>query len=301
MIPGPVFNFELLTTARRGRFYLLRSAYALILLLILWVIYSGWLAENGVELTAKQVGWFALSAFCGIAVAQMVLVLTLTPALVSGVIADEKQRKTLHYLLASRLTGPEIVIGKLMARMLHVGVLLGVCLPVLSLLVLLGGVDPLMIMLVCGAAGSTAWFLAALSIWVSTIARRAREALFISYGLEFLWLFLPVIARQSPALGWPLVDRVIDTAIDWLAASSPVEIARELLYAVQSGSTSLAGSLVVMSELQAVAGLVLTVLAAWQVRPIFRAQQEAAGVRRGILGALTGRRSGRLWSRPALG
>src|SRR3954466_15670261 len=165
MIPGPVFTFELLTTARRGRFYLLRSAYALILLLILWVIYSGWLAENGVELTAKQVGWFALSAFCGVAVGQMVLVLTLTPALVSGVIADEKQRKTLHYLLASRLSGPEIVIGKLLARMLHALVLLAVSLPVFSLLVLLGGVDPLVIVLACGGAASTAWFLAALSIW----------------------------------------------------------------------------------------------------------------------------------------
>src|SRR4051794_18904087 len=239
MIPGPVFNFELLTTARRGRFYLLRSAYALILLLILWVIYSGWLAENGVELTAKQVGWFALSAFCGIAVAQMVLVLTLTPALVSGVIADEKQRKTLHYLLASRLTGPEIVIGKLMARMLHVGVLLAVSLPVLSLLVLLGGVDPLMIVLVCGAAASTAWFLAALSIWVSTIARGARRALFISYGIGFLWLFLPVSVRQSPSVGWPIAAQVIDNAMDWLGASSAIDIARELLCEIQSGSTTL--------------------------------------------------------------
>ena len=130
------------------------------------------------------------------------------------------------------------MIGKLLARMLHVGVLLGVSLPVLSLLVLLGGVDPLMIVLACGAAASTAWFLAALSIWVSTIARRAREALFITYGLEFLWLFLPVIVRQSPSAGWPIADQVIDTAMDWLGASSPVEIAREFLYAIQSGSTS---------------------------------------------------------------
>jgi ABC-type transport system involved in multi-copper enzyme maturation permease subunit len=164
----------------------MRTAYALVLLLILWVIYEGWLAEAGVELSAKQVGWFAFTAFCGNSVSQMVLVLTLTPALVAGVIADEKRRKTLHYLLASRLTGPEIVVGKLLARMLHVGVLLGVSFPVLSMLVLLGGIDPLLIVLACGAAASTAWFLAALSTWVSTIARRAREALFITYGLEFL-------------------------------------------------------------------------------------------------------------------
>ena len=113
------------------------------------------------------------------------------------------------------------MVGKLLARMLHVGVLLGVSLPVLSMLVLLGGVDPLMILLACGAAASTAWFMAALSIWVSTIARRAREALFISYGLEFLWLFLPVIVRQSPSVGWPIADQVIPAAVTRSAAFVP--------------------------------------------------------------------------------
>jgi ABC-type transport system involved in multi-copper enzyme maturation permease subunit len=302
MIPGPVFHSELLTTARRGRYYLLRSAYALTLLLILWAIYSVWLAETGVSLSTNQAGWFALSAFGGLAVGQMILVLTLTPALVSGVIADEKRRKTLHYLLASRLTGPEIVIGKLLARMLHVGVLLGVSLPVLSMLVLFGGVDPLLILLACGAAASTAWFLAALSIWVSTIARRAREALFISYGIEFLWLFLPVMVRYSPSVGWPIADQVLGTAMDWMAASSPVEVGREkIFFGALSGPISLAASLVQMIQLQAIAGAILTALAAWQVRPVFRAQEGAGSTRRGLLGALTRRRSGRIWSRPALG
>jgi ABC-type transport system involved in multi-copper enzyme maturation permease subunit len=303
MIPGPVFNFELLTTARRGRYYLLRSAYALTLLLILWAIYSVWLAETvavGTE-PARQAGWFALAAFGGLAVGQMILVLTLTPALVSGVIADEKRRKTLHYLLASRLSGPEIVIGKLLARMLHIGVLLAVSLPVLSMLVLLGGVDPLLILLVCGAAASTAWFLAALSIWVSTIARRAREALFISYGIEFLWLFLPVMDRYSPSVGWPILDQALGTAMDWLAASSPVEVGRDILYSAMWGSSSLVASLVTLIQLQSVAGAILTALAAWQVRPIFRAQEGAVAVRRGLLGVLTTRRSRRLWSRPPLG
>ena len=39
-----------------------------------------------------------------------------------------------------------------------------------------------------------------------------------------------------------------------------------------------------MIQLQLVAGAILTALAAWQVRPIFRAQQEAGGARRGFLG-----------------
>ena len=68
-------------------------------------------------------------------------------------------------------------------------------LPVLSLLVLFGGVDPRLVLLSCGATLSTGWFLASLSIWVSTIARRVREAFFIAFGLECLWLFSPLILR----------------------------------------------------------------------------------------------------------
>ena len=66
-------------------------------------------------------------------------VLVLTPAIVAGVIADEKQRKTLQYLMVSRLNSAEIVLGKLFARLLHIGVFLAIGLPVMSLTSLFGG------------------------------------------------------------------------------------------------------------------------------------------------------------------
>ena len=86
-----------------------------------------------------------------IAIGQEILVLVLTPPLVAGVIADEKQRKTLHYLMASRLSSAEIVLGKLLVRMLYVTVLLGVSLPVLSLLVLMGESTRGLVLLSVGA------------------------------------------------------------------------------------------------------------------------------------------------------
>jgi ABC-type transport system involved in multi-copper enzyme maturation permease subunit len=300
LIPGPVCNFELLTTARRGRFYVMRAAYALVLLSIFWVVYAGWSAEVQNELTPKQMSWLAVICFCSVALAQMVLVLALTPALVAGVIADEKQRRTLHYLLASRLSGAEIVIGKLLARMLHVAVLLAVGLPVLSLLVLLGGIDPALVVLACGAAASTAWFLAALAIWVSTIARRAREALFIAYGLEFLWLFIPLTATWSFSVGWPVVDQIIETLTHALGLSGPIEPGRQFLFALMSAKSSPVPSLITMIECQFCAGAVLAALAAWQVRPVFRAQEGSVARWRWLRNMRYRRRSKRHWSRPAL-
>jgi len=306
MLPGPVFNFELLGTARRSRFYLVRAFYVAILLVMLWAIHAGWTSETGGELPSHLVGWFAFSTFCAIAVGQEILVLALTPSLVAGVIADEKQRKTLHYLLASRLTGPEIVLGKLLVRMLYVGVLLGVSLPVLSLLVLMGGVDPRLVLLACGATFSTAWFLAALSIWVSTIARRVREAFFIAYGLEGLWLFSPLILRNLSISRWPAFDSAMAWLADWVGYSSPLEVGRRLLFGVVGGGLSGLSLLELvgwMIGLQAAFGLVLAVLAAWQLRPIFRCQDGGGGVRaaRGIRSILSSRRRWRLWRRPSLG
>src|SRR5262249_43268618 len=149
----------------------------------------------------------------------------LTPALVAGVIAEEKQRKTLHYLLASRLSSTEIVVGKLAARMLHVGVFLAIGLPVTSLLSLFGGVDPLAVVLVFAGTLSTALFLSALAILVSTHARRPREAITIAYSLELVWFVGPTtVASALSAAGgnWSRFYEVIRPVVDWIGPTSPL-------------------------------------------------------------------------------
>jgi ABC-type transport system involved in multi-copper enzyme maturation permease subunit len=247
----------------------------MVLLVILWSIHATWASEAGGTLPSHLVNWFAFSTFCGITIGQEILVLALTPTLVAGVIADEKQRKTLNYLLASRLSSPEIVLGKLLVRMLYVGVLLGVSLPILSLLVLLGGIDPRLVVLACAATFSAAWFLAALSIWVSTIARRVREACFIAYGLEILWLLWPMIVRNISTGRWPWLDSALGWLGDWVGASSPLEVGRRFFWDILGGGISrltILESVGWMIGLQAVFGIFLALLAAWQLRPIFRRQ-----------------------------
>jgi ABC-2 family transporter protein len=276
MLPGPVFNFELMATARRNRFYLTRAFYAVILFLILWAVHSAWTSETSGELATQMVPWFAFSTFCAITIGQEILVLLLTPALVAGVIADEKQRKTLHYLMASQLNSAEIVVGKLLVRMLYVTVLLGVSLPVLSLLVLMGGIDPRLVLLSVGATLSTGWFLASLSIWVSTIAKRVREAFFIAFGLECLWLISPFILRRIFIPAWPQFNEAAHWISEWLGASSPIEVAWQLFYSTVmtrgKGTKSEVEMIIWMIGLQMAFGFVLSIVAACQLRPIFRRQ-----------------------------
>ena len=77
--------------------------------------------------------------------------------MVAGTIADERQRKTLHYLLASRLSSFEIVVGKLAARLLQLVVLVLTGLPIMSILSLFGGLDPPLIVAAFAGTLTTAF------------------------------------------------------------------------------------------------------------------------------------------------
>ena len=117
MLPGPVFQVELVTTSRRRGYYAFRFVYGLVLLSIVGQNYLAWDAQVRSQFVGPQISTFALWTFGSFALVQMLAILALTPALVAGTIANEKQRKTLHYLLASRLTGAEVVLDAL--QMVH--------------------------------------------------------------------------------------------------------------------------------------------------------------------------------------
>ena len=118
---GPVVRYELITTARRGRFYIARVVYGLSLLLLLWNQFRDFDAHASGRRHGRTGADVCRGDVHPVRRAQGTALLCLIPALVAGVIADEHQRKTLHYLLASRLSSAEIVLGKLGARMVHVG------------------------------------------------------------------------------------------------------------------------------------------------------------------------------------
>ena len=176
---GPVFERELSTTARKGRSYGLRSAYGLALIAVL---VAGYRDAYGTDLIPRapsdtQVAKFARESFWHLVLVQGGAVVFLTPALVAGAIAGEVQRKTLGDLLTTDLSAAEIVLGKLAARLLHVGQLVAAGLPILLLTGLLGGLDPWLVLASVAATLSTSFFLGGLSILGSTQARSVRGAL----------------------------------------------------------------------------------------------------------------------------
>jgi hypothetical protein len=179
--------------------------------------------------------------------------------------------------------------------MLHVGIFLAVGLPVMSLISLFGGVEPLLVALVYGGTVSTAFFLAALAILVSTLARRPREAHAQVYILQLVWLFGPsLIGWLMPRAGgrWAQVYRWFRPANDVLRWSSPLSLVNPAI-----GNNPVAACLW-MVGLQAAFAIGFIVLAILLLRPVFR--REGDGTRR--LGwLLEPRRARRFLPRPEVG
>jgi hypothetical protein len=274
MLPGPVFALELSLGARRARTYVLRFLYGVLLLVVIWVSYEQegrytW-RPGGVS-SVKGMARFARATFEGFLLAQSAAVLVLTPALLAGAVAEESQRGTLPDLLTSRLSSGEIVLGKLAARLLHVGAYVAIGVPVLSLLTLFGGVDPAEVLHATAVTLTTAFFLAGLSVLVSTGARRVRDALWAIYLVELAWLAVPAAVEYLMKGQWPRLYGWVGPASLWLNRTSPLALAFDLVLPGLGGASTPAERVGWTLGLQSACGAAFVALAVFRLRPAARA------------------------------
>jgi ABC-type transport system involved in multi-copper enzyme maturation permease subunit len=149
---GPVLRYELVRAARQGRTFSLRCLYAAVLLIVLFLVYMQWFGRyggdpwrffwDGAKLPIDNLAGFASSFSSSFLAAQLLTVYILTPIFAAGAIAGERERGTLDHLLVTHLHDREIVLGKLASRLAHLTLLVLTGLPVLGLMLFMGGVDP---------------------------------------------------------------------------------------------------------------------------------------------------------------
>ena len=283
MLLGPVFRAELLRTARRKRYYVMRLLYGMLLLFIIWASYQGtiWGRET---ISIAEAAEFALETFVAFAIIQLITLLLLIPALFGGAIADEKQRKTLHYLMASRLSSFEIVVDKVLGRAPHLAVFLGLGLPVVCLLGLVGGVPPEYVVVAYVGTLSTATMAVALTVLISTMARKVRQAVLIAYILLLAWQFVPIIVfglGKSPYF-FPQTFKWIEPVVTWVGTTTPLFVYVSTM--IRIGPVGrltgwVAEQLAWMVGLQLGTAALFVWLSVWQLRPTFR-RHEATQPRR---------------------
>jgi ABC-type transport system involved in multi-copper enzyme maturation permease subunit len=187
---GPLFFYDLVRLARRGRGIVLRFLYVVFLFYTLWVLYRGYFPEYdllgdpfaiGRPMPSNEMARFAESFVMSVLTVQGIAVLVLTPGYVATAIAEETEKRTLLLLFTTHLHNHEIVLGKLFARLLHLVSILLAGLPILSLLQLWGGVDVFVLLALFVVTGLTLLSIGSISILCSVYARSVLGAVISSY------------------------------------------------------------------------------------------------------------------------
>src|SRR5205085_11336321 len=115
-----------------------RFLYGCLLLAVILIVFSFWAPNslwealfNEVRLSRQQMSQVAWSFFLAFLAVQIAGVLFVTPAYTAGAIAQEKERRTLEFLLVTDLSNREIVLGILAARLANLFLIILTGLPVL--------------------------------------------------------------------------------------------------------------------------------------------------------------------------
>lgn len=201
---GPVLFYDLVRIARRGRYTLLRIAYAILLFLVLWSTYASFTDHFSGSIPAQEMSKVASTFFFYFLIAQLAVVVLLTPVFTASAIAEEKDRKTLEFLLATDLRNREIVLSKLASRYCNLGLLVLTGLPILGLTQFMGGVDPDLVLAGFAVTGVTMASLAALSILQSVYAKKPRDAIVLTYlaALAYVGVSSLCMILQAPVPGF---------------------------------------------------------------------------------------------------
>jgi len=169
-IVGPLFTKELLVTSRRPRYYLLRFAYASLLGLFIALV---WLAFIESARSASAAYRIAHMSRMGERIVSFIVCFQFGAAqfvaivLLSASISEEIYRRTLVPILTTPIGYGQIVLGKFLGKLLHVGVLLAISLPLMGMVRVLGGVP-------------WGYLLSGLCITVTAVALTGSVALFFS-------------------------------------------------------------------------------------------------------------------------
>jgi len=211
LLIGPIFSRELVTAPRRPQHFVYRGVYGLALFVLM---YTAFLVFYGTQtsFTIGDLAKFGSILFLILAPLQLALLTFLAALRAASAVALEKDKKTILLLLMTRLSNHELVLGKLLASLLDVFVMLATALPIFMLLTLFGGVSPAQVVRVFAVTLAT--ILAAGSLG-STVAL-ARDKTFQSLAMTALILVIWVAGFEALALAGsgPLAT--------FAAAASPV-------------------------------------------------------------------------------
>jgi hypothetical protein len=295
----PFLRRELLASVRRGTAFSERRGAVVVLTAVIvgcFLVWDCWgLDRSSVTGSAK----FGLAVFGLMVAAQITVVIGGGFVQVAPRIASERDRKSLDVLLTTHYSSAEIVLGALAASLLRYVNSLAATLPVVVLMVVIGGIDPCLVM-AAGAGLSATWYaVAAISIAASVVARTEVRARSLASAIGMGWLGMPYVFVVIRPVIWPGCPRFVTSAALTILGSGPIGVFANLLGIATFGSPFVA--ILRMTAWELIGGTVVVAWSIWRLRSASRAafDAEQQTARRRVLRMV--RAAGRRWPRPPCG
>ena len=232
MAAGPIFVREALTTPRRLSHYLLRSGYVAFLLVLMYTVRQATVGFQDVQF-AGDTASFSLLVFQVFALLQLTVATFFSTLFTAANVAQEKDRRTLILLLMTDMRNRELALGKLLASLLMVGVLLATSVPIFALLRLLGGITWAQIL---WAEAITIASVLAAGAWGCLIAFW-RQKTFQTLAISVLGIVISLAAVE----GFVAVAGQESTLGGLIAQASPVRAMLDIL-SISGAAEATAGS-----------------------------------------------------------
>jgi len=175
-LENPVLQRELLVNLRTGRSFLLLASYQLLLAIVVVV---AWPADERLDLSTSPASARRLVDlfFLG----QYVIASLMAPSFAAGAVTGEKERMTYELLLATPLRPVAIVIGKMVASLTHLAMIIAGSLPIIVLCLPLGGLSFYEVLAAYLGLIVSVILFGAIGIACSSYFRRTSSSLVVSY------------------------------------------------------------------------------------------------------------------------
>jgi ABC-type transport system involved in multi-copper enzyme maturation permease subunit len=177
LLENPVLQRELLVNLRMRRAFVLQLVYVVLLGA---VVYAAWPEAKKIDMTNPEAAKTLVDLFF---LGQYLLASLMAPSFAAGAIAGEKERKSYEMLLASPLRPGAIVLGKLLASLSHLAILIFSSLPIVMLCLPLGGVSLYEVLAAYLALILSVVTFGMISLACSSYFQRTASSLVVSYLL----------------------------------------------------------------------------------------------------------------------
>ena len=214
---GTIMVKELRSRMRGRRAFIVLTVYLGILALITYGMYVV-IAPNAGGITGAGFGGggfggqanasalIGQSIFTLLSIFQLILVCFIAPAFTAGQISLEREKQTLDLLISTPMRPGAIVVGKLLAALAFVVLMIVAAIPITAIVLMYGGASVDDIVRQQLVLLATALALGAIGLFYSALLKRTQAATVLTYltvlamtvGTTMLFIFWTVVANQDP-------------------------------------------------------------------------------------------------------